>query len=445
MLKKILLVLFASVMTVVAASDKQLELIRKAGDGIFKYNGGLLVDNDFFDRAAGEYSPVTPVVSPKADSVEYLKAGKAEGLISGGKLEDNIIWAREVAVAPGRAEITWAGVVPAGDYGLEKKMFRYVFAVPCEVLKGVPYEYFYGMHRSGRPKKSGTFTGKEPENKIIIGHIRHLKLGGKLNMLIDFNPCGPWGVFMEDPSEAYKAHLMRKGDHYYFISPFARAGRGGRAGGKVVILSGYTASLEAAHPVDNTSYTWPWPTLAMVQFTPGKPVTGFKFADFPGYDQDFLAWQKQPFKAESGKGWIKLSAKAKVISPNAKSAKGPIFSGGVAAKGAAQFRVNLPDALVLVNCMVSGKGEIRCGDRTESFNLAGNNVTTVTIPVNVKNKTLDIAIDGEWRLSGIVVQLLMFANEDYLFDRNWWMLGKAPWEYSNFANRAEWAKYFTCK
>jgi hypothetical protein len=234
--------------------------------------------------------------------------------------------------------------------------------------------------------------------------------------------------------------MVRKGDRYYFLMPFARALHGGKASGKIVFITN-PKPLNEIHPVDKAYYSWPWPTLGLVQFTPEKPVTGFKFYNYPGYGNEFKAWQKQKYDPKAKMGWVKLG-KSKIVKPDSNSSLGPIYSGGITGEGKGEFRMNLPDSLVLVSCMLSGKGTIKSGEKSEKFNLPQGKVDTVTLPVFIKNNDMRINIDGKWRLSGIVVQLLMFANEDYLFTRKWWTGGKAPWEYSSFKNRADWQKYY---
>ena len=439
MFKKLLLCLTVAAAGSLSAADMKFS-IPADGKGVLKYGDKLLLDGEYYQRCEGEYSHVVNTVPDKADSVIKNKSGNADIIIRGGSLEDGIVWCEEFVVSPKRAEITWKAIIPPGNYPMSQKMFRYVFSLPVKTLVGVPFEQQHGMHRHGVSTKTGVLTGKEPENTLIISHVRHLRFKGKMNLLIDFNPCGPWGVYQEDPTSSYKAHMVRKGDRYYFLMPFARAQWGGKASGKIVLIAD-SKPLNEVHPVDKAVYTYPWPTLNMVQFTPLKPVTGFKFNNYPGYYNEFKAWGKQKYSIENKMGWSKLGS-AVMVKPSAKSSLGPIYSGGIAVKGEAVYEMDLPDSLVLVNCMLTGKGKVSCGDKTESFDHMDGSVTTVTIPVFIKNKKLNIKFEGQYRLSGIVVQLLMFENEDFLFSRGWWAAGKAPWKYKGFAHKDIWQKYY---
>ena len=402
---------------------------------LFKLDNQPFVVDDYWDMTNHEYN-VSQVKEPlKSTWHKNLKNDSWMGNISLGEGK-NTVWAREIAVSNDgkRAEVTFAAQTAPVDHGEKNTLFRYVFKIPCKFLAGAKYEYMVGRHCSMRPPSKGRLNGKEREGKIVIGHIRYIQFTGKYNFMIDFAPCGAWGLFKEDLSSAYKAHVYRKGENYVFVIVNHDARFGKRVSNKVVFRAG-KHDLNTIHPVPYMHYVLPFPALTRIHFTPGEPAKGFKTWGTKGFNNDFTAWKTQ--KAEKGKmGWLELN-RASILKPSKKS---PIFSGGVLAKGKAVFSVPQQNGLAMVNVLFSGiKGgfdaEIKINNIKQKISLKKGARKTLTKPVYIKDNKLNIEINGKkWLICAIVIQNLMFQEEDYFIKRKWWIFA-SPLEYPQAQNQ----------
>ncbi|MCK5804205.1 MAG: hypothetical protein KAI66_15315, partial [Lentisphaeria bacterium] len=250
-----------------------------ATDGpVIRLNEIVVVGADGLDLATGETGATVAngLADLKADQTAAMPESKAgwSGNISFGSLFGDGRWAREVAARDDVAEITLAALLPSRDYGATVRQARYCISIPVATLKGASFEYRLGMHRSGRAKRTGKLTGDEAEGEFIATHIRHIQFtGGKVDLFVDFCPCGVWGIFLEDPATAYKAHLKRQGDQYVFVIPNRAARYGTRLVNKVVLRAG-KHDMDRLHPVRAVHYTSPFPVFKRVQFVARFPVKG---------------------------------------------------------------------------------------------------------------------------------------------------------------------------
>ena len=300
-----------------------------------------------------------------------------------------------------------------------------------------------------RPVNTGTLNGKEPEGIYFLKGVRHVQFsGGAVDFSLDFSPCGVWGLFPStDWATNVDAHVYRRGDEYVFATLTPEARYGCRVCTKIVVRAGIN-ELDDMHPIIASDYRDPFPALQRVQFTPGKAVGGFvRSRAIPGLDRDFRAWQKQLFDAEEGLGWLDRVS-GEVVTPREGHPLGPLFSGGIKGAGAATFRIDHPDGKVLVSVLLSGAegpvtASVRANDTVRSdLHVEANSRRTVILPAAVREEHIDVTLDGSrWMLSGIVVQLILSEQEDFLFERPWWAFGHAPWKWPQFEGKESWQQW----
>ena len=392
----------------------------------------FIVDNRL-DMAEGEWSCANKNrnVSLISETVYECERNNIKGIVTSGNVFDNVFWRREIGIANNQntLEINYAINIPPKDYGEKSQFARLKFYIPVETLKGCQFEYRYGMHRSGRPKKRGRLTGNEPEGKLIASHIRHIQFRGKVNVYIDFCPVGVWGLYNNDPSSAYKAHLLRKNNNYVFILPNHRTRFGAKCLNKIIVKEG-VYDMDKIHLIKRLHYSDPMPALARIQFTKNEPMKGFAVhPKYIGWNINFSKFGAQQFSKKIKQGWLNKPA-GQVVHIKQNESHGKLLSNGFLGQGKATFRIVHSNALVLVNVIFAGLPKISSYNVFASANnsklykqtVRSFRRETVVIPTRVKNNYIDITINGRnWFLCGIIVQYLLGAQEDYQFARSWWI------------------------
>ncbi|MBN2307986.1 MAG: beta-galactosidase trimerization domain-containing protein [Candidatus Hydrogenedentes bacterium] len=413
-----------------------------------------IIDGDGLDLSPHEYT--TPPTARDLDTTATCSYNAPvdqdgwTGALAAGAGLDGVVWAREAAAYDRRIEITAAAIVPPGDRGPDAATARYRLRIPCALLKGARYTAQTGMHRSTKAPVQGTFTGEEPEDSEVpfLGHVRYMQIeGGPVDFFMDLNPCGPWAIFNEDLSTAYKAHFFRQGDHYLVVLCTLNARWGTKLANKIVIRLG-KHDLRAVHPIAMTHYTYPYPALRRIQFTPGAPCSGMAHAPkIYGYNREFEAWQAAPYSATAGAGWA-APPEGEALPADTCPGLGPLFGGGWRGAGTATYRIDHVNGRVLCNVLLSGAGgatdcSVRVNDEpARDAQLEPGGRATLTIPAVIREGRLEVTLSGPaWTLSGIVPQLLMAEDEDYLFDRTWWAFAQPPWTRPGFDNPAPWRAY----
>ena len=137
--------------------------------------------------------------------------------------------------------------------------------------------------------------------------------------------------------------------------------------------------------------------------------------------------QRVMYSKEFAKGSLKLWSKPVTIVKTRLG--GPFFSAGAKISGENTLTLTHQDALVLVNVALAGpsKGTASINGRQVSFDIAEGSKKTVVLPAYIRNGKATLAIAGEAVVCGIIVQPVLFAEEDYLFDRTFWNTGLVPY------------------
>ena len=416
--------------------------------GEVAYGNQVIIAKTGFDLSANETGEIAPATDQllNTDSKSTFTPASAtwKGGIAYGKTTEDFPWTREVATQNDVAEISTAMLIPPDLRGSEMQYARFKYYFPVELLRGAHFVAPYGRHQAIFPPKTGELTGQEEDGKLILAGARQIQFsGGRVDFTIDLSPAGPWGLFQEDPASAYKGHLWREGNYYVLAVPMNGARYGIKAVHKMVLHAG-AINLDQLHPITNTHYQWHMPATWRVQFTSGAAVTGFSVGkNVPGYGE-FIPWSQEIYDNKRGLGWNTLPS-GKVIGASAESSLGPIFGGGFAGSGDGSFLLNHQNAEVLVNVLFSGAQgastvQVRCNNGDwKTVSVPAPARLTITLSTAIKDGKIKLDIKGQhWLLSGIVVQPLFFATEDYLFSRCWWAFGREPWCWPEFRESTFW-------
>ncbi len=393
-----------------------------AADGAITLNGKPLVSGGELRQSKQEYKdwlrsePLRPAV------LKGWRGGDALGTLSAGRaFGQDMPWVCEVArLSPDRLEVTLAATVMPKDH--QGANASYAFRVPVEMLRGAQVEAYIGMHRSGRPPRRFALTGKESDG-LVADSLRSVQFtGGAADFSIDFACMGPWGLFVEDLMSQYKAHLVKEGDCYWFILPCNDIRYGGKYSAKIVFRNG-KSNFEQIHPQQLTQYQYGRPISARLQFTAGNPATGFTVR--PGFNFD------REFTVAEMKLWQRPEAVKLVRIGDEKF--DPLFNSGARGEGDNSYTFDHPDAVALVNVILSGKaGAIRGtvavnGGKAQAFDIPVGEVETAVLPVRIDDGKIRVNFTGNYLVSGIVVQVLAYPEEDFLWRRGYWNCGVSPW------------------
>ncbi len=349
--------------------------------------------------------------------------GEASGLLASGTiLGGDLQFVRETTrLNPARAELTLAAAMRPIDYHGRNNIWTW--RIPVATLKGATAHFYHGMHRSGRPPRTIRITGDEPDGTPVATHIRHIQFtGGPVDFSIDFSIMGVGGLYSEDLSSQYKAHLIREGDFYVVLLPENSSRYGVKYFGKAVLRCGKT-DFNTLHPMKMAHYQYGRQASARLQFTTGRLADGYIINKYQvGFNRDFAT---APLD-----GWEKAAAPVKRVGDDRVD---PLYSHGAAGKGPNTYRLAHQNGIALVNVILNGKGgPIRGtvsanGGKPAAFDLGDGETTTAVLPVRITDGQIRVAIDGTWLVSGIVVQPLAYEAEDFLFSRTYWNCGAAPW------------------
>ncbi|MBE6381297.1 MAG: hypothetical protein E7047_10255 [Lentisphaerae bacterium] len=421
------------------STDKGFAL---SADGTVRLDGKVIIAGDQFRQSAHEWQDFTSVEKFNTKVVKGWqdKTNAYYGILTSGTSEQNkVAFVRELTrMGADRAEINFAGFVRVADSGVHNN--SYTLKIPVAALKGAKAKYFYGMHRSGRPSRVYTFTGNEPDG-MVINSVRHVQFtGGAVDFSIDFSPMGIWGLYIEDLSSQYKSHLVKEGDYYCFVTPSNDSRYGTKYVFKAVLRSGIT-DFAQLHPIPYAHYQYGPSATERLQFTTGETAGGFAInKKFYGFDREFS-------QADMSK-WSDQSAVTLKSSGNSKS--DPLhYSAAVGNTRNVYTVAPVRSGLVMLDVIINARTGARKGTlcanngQTFSFEVEKGLYKTVMIPVMVKDGKIAIEFDGDWAVSGIVIQPLMYDNEDYLFSRTYFNCGQVPWLIKELeCDPADW-KYFS--
>lgn len=366
------------------------------------------------------------------DGINYLDSleGAAE-IVTGkkGKVpvlnviqrgHDAVQFRKEVALHEnGRLELTVSMRIFPYKNTPDKKSITYSFMVPAKALDGARFKAVTG--RIYGPKVvEGVFSAGRRDGNIPGTRCRYIAFESEKAQLV-FD-CDPYGLLSRgdycrygEPVGAWS--VVKKGEHVVFS--FGQSARfyGGIFAGKILIYEG-TYDWEKKHPYQKWSYHGATPAMALFTFGTAAETKGFAKADCAAYS------------AEKKWGWKEPSGLAMVQgdSPDV------IANCVCAADGRANtFLLDVTPGYYMVT--------VRVGHNTKEigpFNILLNGeccAKDVRVPlgetetiilsryVRSPERQLKIGFKGSapWAVRSIVVQAIIYQNEDYTFDRGTWV------------------------
>ncbi len=385
-------------------------------DGAVYLKGELLFTGELWQSENEVTLPVRRGSFQENATTVGWKNGKNCGfLTSMTGMDGDCSAVRETALRDdGRLEVTVGGTLLPKDYQLNG--FGYALRIPKKLLVGTTATIHHGMHRSDPPPKQYTFTGNEPDGRLReLSQVRDIQINGKLSFSIDFTTMGPWGLFNDDLSSETYSFFVVDGDSYVAFMASGRFRYGAKYCHKIVVRSGVT-DFDRIHPTRFAHYQYNRGASQRIQFTDGNTATGM--AIHP---------QRVMYSKEFEKGSPKLWSKP--VSIVKTRLGGPFFSAGAKVSGDNSLTLTHADALVLVNVALAGpsKGTASINGKQVAFDIAEGSKKTVVLPVYIRNGKATLSIEGEAIVCGIIVQPVLFAEEDYLFDRTFWNTGLVPY------------------
>ncbi len=304
--------------------------------------------------------------------------------------------------ADGAVEITMAGEIEALNPNRLRQLW---LTMPKGLLVGREYQALDGNGRGWRPV-TRKFEGKASQV------YRWLACDG---LIFDFNPIGPtdycmmyqvgaikgqWGVFIKDGA----IHLVAGTNIHYY---------GGYTGAKIVLREGTNEDYDRLHSMRTYRYNQHLVASRLYSFGAVKFGKMYTAANLP-------------FDARRGFGW------ADGLPAPTASAGAPegAYYAHVRGKGRRTFRIaGLENGFHIVTV---GAGNY--DGAPNAFRIAVNGeslAAEVTVKpktartfaraVHVRDGKLDIALDGDFLLSTIAVQPLIYDSEDFSFLRGPWV------------------------
>ncbi|MEN8229839.1 MAG: hypothetical protein ABFS38_16885 [Bacteroidota bacterium] len=428
--------------------------VSKSGELSVSLKWETFITRISFDLSSHEYKGMVEgtntILAPSEEAwFDVEEEGKEVRIFSGVSSFD-VPWCCEVSAWGDRLEINFAALFPPKDYGQEATHSRLKIYVPVNQLVGCDLEYMQGRVCCSNKKVQGRLTGEETSSETpIYPQARYIQFSGVRDLFFDMCPNGAGDFTGTAPITGYKGHIERDGDHYVFIIPTYRVRWGGKVVNKIVIRNG-RYNMDDIHPVHRYHYTWPMPSLMRFAFTDTMPPEGFGSIRVKGWNSKFTTCDTQTYRDGQGYGWVNSGnlhmARADEVF---REKMGSLLSEGIRGNGPATFRFRHPDARVITTLVFSG-AEGKDYDITVSVNhskpvnatVIKGEKCTVLMPAVIREGKVDVSISGEgWMLSGIIPTLIMGLEEDYQYDRNWWVAGKEPWKFKAFIEKARWKRW----
>ena len=307
---------------------------------------------------------------------------------------------QEIAVRPDRLEFTHLRLLEPEVTGVASAGVL----LPAALVDGARAEFL----GSPRPAEAAMSEGPAwsatlgPEGVTSIRGVSYLRLhlpGGAVDF--DCAPKGTWcpgeGVCPATPAWA----LMRRDDGWWLYSADGKARTGGIHEFKLVMTPARPAAVAEVHPAVNVRWTNPYAATVRLNF--GAAVSGFEPCMIEGAaitrDERFVA--VQPVRVE-----------------------------GATISGQASFAIPVEaDGVYLVSVLVGdpdraiGPAEVFAGvgDPLGMPAVAAGEYDCWVIAGRSAEGAIAVRLEGDFRIVAAQAAPMMFAGEDYLLDRGWWV------------------------
>lgn len=328
------------------------------------------------------------------------------------KDSDVFRYRREVGVSDERIELTCQfRLMPYHHRPEVEPQITYKFRVPYGRLKNTTFKAFKGRARG--PK---LFVGELDESRadgVLATGVRYIAFEGEKSFVFDLNPKGlttnmdyGYGGFIGS------WRVAKKGGYIEFSFGRTAYFWGGTQEGKVLIYEG-KYDFEKVH-----SYT--------------------KYHEMGGYHLDrtfffgsgdgpegWLNGGSSSYNAEAGFGWDKPGA----VEMTANAGKGIVHNAAYG-KGSNMFTCDVTPGIYAVSFRVggidSGPFDIALNDEVliRGVTVKAGEVTNVHLRKYIRSDKLCIKFLSKkgWAVSSIIVQPIIYAYEDFAFDRGPWLI-----------------------
>jgi hypothetical protein len=307
---------------------------------------------------------------------------------------------QEIAARADRLEITHMRLHETGTAGVASAGLT----IPLETLDGALFECI-GSPRGTVQREGRTSRGTlGPDDVTVIKNIEYLRVhlpdGG-----VDFdgNHKGAWTPGPGHGPGVQRFTLIRYDDGWRLWAADGKARRGSLHSLKLVITPASDTPIAEVHPVVNTRWTTPWLPTSRINIG-ATDVRRFDASALPGgeitRDERFADVQSERVEGASITGGeLALSI--------------PVERDGI-------YLVSLlagDPARQIGPCALSaGVGEPR-----ESSCVQPGDYACWVVPARALDGAISITVRGTARISAMQAAPMLFANEDFLIRRGWWV------------------------
>ena len=302
----------------------------------------------------------------------------------------------------------------------DKKSIAYSFMIPAQALDRATYTA--RVDRASRAKTvKGAFSADARDGSLTAAKCRFIAFETEqLKLVVDCNPYGVTSLqdycMYGDPVGSWS--VAKQGNYVVFSFGSTARSHGGIFCSKVLLYEG-TYDYDKKHPYKKWTYRGVTP--AMAQFTFGTA------ADTKGFDKaDCL-----PYSPVRGWGWKDAAGLQTVRSES----PDVIDNCVAAADGAARtFLLDVTPGQYLATIRV-GHNTQAIGPFSVSLNgeclakdvrVPAGHTKTLLLSTYVRRPDGQLKVrlegPGPWAIRSLVVQAVIYQNEDYTFDRGLWLV-----------------------
>lgn len=376
-----------------------------------RYQGNVLIEGDainYLDSLEG------------ADEVVVGTKGKTSLLNVIQRRPGAVQFRKEVALhEDGRMELTVRMRLFPYTNTPDKQSITYSFRVPAKLLDGTHFKAFTG--RGNKPEiVEGDFSATRSNGNLVNKGCHFIAFkGDKLRLVIDCNPGGliTRGNYCRYGEPVGVWGVSKQGDAVVFSFGSAATAYGGIFSGKAMFYTG-EYDFAAKHFYQNWSYTGATPALAQFTFGTRAETKGFEKADAIVYGAG-TKW-----------GWEDSSGLELLQTPSPDVIENCLW----ATDGKPRtFQLDVTPGYYMVT--------VRAGHNTKDigpFSIRLNGKLCVQDTRIQAGKTQTLFLSGKtgspdgqlritfggagpWAVRSIVVQPIVYHNEDFTFDRSMWM------------------------
>ena len=319
---------------------------------------------------------------------------------------DVLRYRREAGLSEERLELTCQFRLFPYNNTPDRPSARYAFRVPYERLKTTTYRILDG--RASRPKLITGELGETRADGIIAPGAHYAAFKGEDTRLVfDLNPKG-LSTNMDYGGGGFigRWRIEKKGDHVEFAFGYGARFYGGTFAGKALIYEGEYA-FNTVHAYRQYWEIGGYQLDRSFSFGTPKPPKTWWRADASPYD------------AGKGFGWEDASDIRLTRNPGSGLVHNAAYGTGE--------HVFVRDAVSLrVGGVEAGPFDIALNGETlaKDVAVAQGEVRRIHLRKYIRSGKLRIAFSSQrgWAVSAIVVQPLIYAYEDFVFDRGPWLI-----------------------